>query len=89
MTRYLTESEAEHWRTISGKLREIERLISDAQRILIADLGVMDGKPKDTLDRIESAVSGFAYMFCPQPEWLGGDAEANHYKLRPPHIAGE
>jgi hypothetical protein len=35
---------------------------------------------------IQSKMQGLIYMCHPQSEWLGGDADANNYKINFPHI---
>lgn len=86
--RHITDEEAAHWSAIARKLQQISSLVSEAQLILFKDLGVLDGRPYDALQAIEDAAGGQAYMFTPQPEWMGGDTrEGKDDKIRPPHVA--
>jgi len=73
---------AELWKTASDALHQIEL-------ILLLDLNMLENPASDAVRKAIDAVEGQAYMFTPQPEWVGGDSsDPKNYKFRPPHIVG-
>ena len=79
---------------IADGLRLISDTINSAQfalQMAVLEGHVSDGphltKARKVLDGVQDAVSGQAYMFTPQPEWLGGPAHLkSNTCYRWPHI---
>ena len=88
MTRHIDKDTADKWSKCADLWRTASTALADIELILLLEFSHTDGKAIDAVNKAIDAVSGQAYMFTPQPEWIGGDsADPKNHKTRLPHIA--
>ena len=84
---HITTEQADSWHRIATMFRTATESLEQARLELLTQLEVTEGRPLQEIERGLNALSGNAYMFTPQSEWLGGDSsDPKNFKFRPPHI---
>ena len=84
----LTDNEARLWQECADDWKTAASALERIRLRLFLELGVIDGRAVDVLEAATNAVSGQAYMFTPQSEWLGGPSDnPSNFCYRKPYIA--
>lgn len=85
----ITEDEAQAYRRLAARAKQIERDLSQLAVSTVAEEIPDDVKARilDWVDRAET-FRGLSYFLTPQTQWTGGDSQdAKNFKVTAPHIA--